>query len=284
MVNVSIVGGTHGNEMSGIFLVKKWSYDSKDLERDGLEVSTHLGNPRACDDCVRYLDYDLNRLFSENQIICDGHEVGLAEKWNTYLSVDVDFVIDLHNTTSAMGATLILISSSRFDLMLGAYINEHMPHANIVIEDHETLSNHGYLASASSSGVIVEVGAQPHLVLRQDVTELMSEMTLHILDFTSKFYSGDIDCKLKSYNAFRFLNTVKFPTCAQGIVNAMVHNSVLDSDFSPLNPNDKMFKTFSGDDVLWDGDEVVYPHFINEAAYMESGIAMALAKKVIINT
>ena len=32
-------------------------------------------------------------------------------------------------------------------------------------------------------------------------------------------------------------------------------------------------------DILWQGDYVAYPHFINEAAYYDSNVAMSMAIK-----
>jgi succinylglutamate desuccinylase len=40
-----------------------------------------------------------------------------------------------------------------------------------------------------------------------------------------------------------------------------------------------MFLSFTGEEILYTGESVVYPVFINEAAYYEKQIAMVLTEK-----
>lgn len=53
-----------------------------------------------------------------------------------------------------------------------------------------------------------------------------------------------------------------------------------DRDFEPLRPGAPVFQTFSGKDVLYEGEATAYPVFINEAAYYEKGIAFFQTEKV----
>ncbi|CAJ0947141.1 unnamed protein product [Ranitomeya imitator] len=62
---VVIFGGTHGNEMSGVTLVKHWLKDPSELHRTTFMAEPCLANPLAVEKCVRYIDRDLNRSFSE---------------------------------------------------------------------------------------------------------------------------------------------------------------------------------------------------------------------------
>ena len=61
--SVAVLSGTHGNEMSGIFLHRFWKTEAgrKELRRDAVEVKTVLTNELAVERCVRYVDVDLNR-------------------------------------------------------------------------------------------------------------------------------------------------------------------------------------------------------------------------------
>lgn len=52
-----------------------------------------------------------------------------------------------------------------------------------------------------------------------------------------------------------------------------------DHDFCLLHPNDPMFQTLSGENLLYKGKEPLYPFFINECAYYEKGIALSLARR-----
>lgn len=65
---VAVCGGTHGNEMSGIYLVKELLKVKKKVveeeEEEPVSVSLVLSNPRAMQQCRRYIDTDLNRCFT----------------------------------------------------------------------------------------------------------------------------------------------------------------------------------------------------------------------------
>jgi aspartoacylase len=49
-----------------------------------------------------------------------------------------------------------------------------------------------------------------------------------------------------------------------------------------LHPGEPMFMTFRGEEIVYKGNDIVYPIFINEAAYYEKGIAMHISQKELI--
>ena len=61
---VAIVGGTHGNEMAGINLVRRMKAAPDSFQRRGITTLPILGNPAAVSRCTRFIDCDLNRCFS----------------------------------------------------------------------------------------------------------------------------------------------------------------------------------------------------------------------------
>ncbi len=65
---VAIFGGTHGNELSGITLVNMWIQNSAEMERNGLVIKPFISNPRAVEKCTRYIDTDLNRAFTPENL------------------------------------------------------------------------------------------------------------------------------------------------------------------------------------------------------------------------
>ena len=69
---VTIVGGTHGNELLGVYLVKKWQEFPELLHRESLECTTLISNPAAVAINQRYVDRDLNRCFATNDL-ADGN-------------------------------------------------------------------------------------------------------------------------------------------------------------------------------------------------------------------
>lgn len=65
---VAIFGGTHGNEMSGVTLVNLWVKNNAEIQRKRVEAKPFITNPRAVEKCARYVDTDLNRAFSPENL------------------------------------------------------------------------------------------------------------------------------------------------------------------------------------------------------------------------
>ena len=286
---VAIVGGTHGNEFSGIYLLRKWRETPQLIQRDSFTVETVFANPKAFEENKRYLDCDMNRQFGNDDLInpeLANYEQSRAKAINAQLgpkgNAKTDFIIDLHNTTSNMGPSLILLQTDTFNRQLGAYVSAKMPDAVIVLEDHVAVHEHCFLSSITEQGVIVEIGPQPQSVIRQDVLDWMEEMTGHILDFVDLYNRNALPALPASYEAYKYHETLKLPENEQGERIGMVHRNVQDADFKVLRHGDPIFTLFDGQEICWQGDYEAYPHFINEAAYYDNNLAMSLAKKVTV--
>ncbi|KJF80840.1 aspartoacylase [Photobacterium angustum] len=288
---VAVVGGTHGNEFSGIYLLKKWQSDPLQLARESFSVDTVFANPKAYGENKRYVDHDLNRQFGIDDLANNeltSYEQTRAKAINQQIGpkgkANSDFIIDLHNTTSNMGPSLILLQSDLFNRQLGAYVKAKMPKAVVVFEDHTSVDEHLFLCSIAKQGVIVEIGPQPQSVIRQDVLDWMEAMTKHILDFVHLNNTNEVPDLPASYDAYRYEETLKLPVDEQGERIGMVHQSVQDNDFEPLRSGDPIFTLFDGTEIFWEGDYEAYPHFINEAAYYDNNLAMSLGKKIVVST
>ena len=115
-MNVTVCGGTHGNEYTGVWLIKRFREHQSLVSRSGLAVSTLLNNPKAIKENRRFIDTDLNRMFSAtclNDVELGGYEANRAKALNTKLGpkgtdAAQDFVIDLHTSTANMGVTFCL--------------------------------------------------------------------------------------------------------------------------------------------------------------------------------
>ena len=286
---VAVVGGTHGNEFSGIYLLRKWQENPELVERASFATETVFANPQAFEANKRYLDCDLNRQFTEAQLTdveLANYEQSRAKAINHQLGpkgdAKTDLIIDLHNTTSNMGPSLILLKSDDFNKKLGAYVLAKMPDAVVVYEDQVSMAEHYFLASIAEQGVIVEIGPQPQSVIRQDILDWMEDMTGHILDFVDAFNADNLPELPAEYQAYTYVETLTLPMDEQGERIGMVHKNVQDQDFKPLNPGDPIFTLFSGEEICWQGDYEAYPHFINEAAYYDNNLAMSLGKKITV--
>jgi len=287
---VAVVGGTHGNEFSGIYLEKRYRNQPELMARSSFSCKTLLANPEAHQANKRYLHSDLNRQFKTADLanpLLTNYEQSRAKVINAELgpkgAAKTDFVIDLHNTTSNMGACLILTQPGRIYNLLAGYIRLKMPEAVISRdEDHFAAEDHALLCTVGTYGVIVEVGPQPQSVLRQDVLEQMHEMTQHILDFIELYNTHALPELPKRVEAFRYLHSIKLPLSASGERLGMVHKNIQDRDYHPIEPGAPLFTLFDGTVLNYDGTEVVYPTFINEAAYYDNNLAMSLNDKVWI--
>ena len=287
---VAVIGGTHGNEFSGIYLLKKWQQAPEALTRSSFNTETVFANPKAFDENKRYIDSDLNRQFTAEKLANDelaNYEQSRAKALNIQLGpkgdARTDFIIDLHNTTSNMGPTLILIQSDDFNKKMGAYVLSKMPDAVIIFEDQKSVAEHYFLCSIAPQGVIIEIGPQPQSVIRQDVLDQMDEMTKHVLDFVELSNNGELPELPKQYEAFNWVESIKLPEDENGERIGMIHKNVQDNDFKPLHKGDPIFTLFDGSEITYQGDYTAYPHFINEAAYYDNNLAMSLGKKITIN-
>ncbi|GAA5189280.1 aspartoacylase [Ferrimonas gelatinilytica] len=286
---VAVVGGTHGNEFSGIQLVKQWQRRPEALSRPGLRVESLWAHPHAHEANRRYLDADLNRQFTP-ALLADplqrSYEALLAKALDQQLgpksSPKTDLIIDLHNTTSAMGPTLILLESDAWARQLAAYVKAGMPEAVILLEDSQPASDWGYLCSMAKRGVMVEVGPQPQSVLRQGILDQMATMVGLILDFASAQRLGALPPLPDEVEAFRYVDTRMLPLDEAGRPVAMVAESVDGKDFQPLEPGAAVFTYFDGRTGYLETDRTLYPHFINEAAYYNSHAAFSLAERVVL--
>ncbi|KAK2911608.1 hypothetical protein QQF64_027414 [Cirrhinus molitorella] len=290
---VAIFGGTHGNEMSGITLVNMWIQNSVEIERDGLVSKPFISNPRAVEKCTRYIDTDLNRAFTPENLSAPDveglpYEIQRAKEINRMFgpkgsSDAYDVIFDLHNTTSNMGSTLILESSTDFfNLQMVHYIKKAMaPHTcSVLLNEHPQLK-YSTTRSVAKHPIGLEVGPQPQGVLRSNVFESMRTILKHALDFLELFNSG-VEFPPCTVDVFRIQERMDYPRDTNGNITAMVHPHLQDCDWEPLNRGDPMFLTFDGRTILYEGANTVYPTFINEAAYYEKQQAFVTTCREIL--
>lgn len=285
--SIAVVGGTHGNEMSGIQLLQNWESQGTPERFSNLDITLYKANPAAIAANVRFIEEDLNRQFILSNLSAEtsSQEHELAKVINEQLGPkgesSTDLVIDIHNTTSAMGATLIILAVDEFHTQLARYVKHHMPEANILVEDEKPYLEHGYLCTTGKRGVMIEVGSQPQGVLREDVYLLTQTMAEVLLDFCMAYNANELD-EYSECEAFRLGENVSFPLNEAGERKAMIHHALQDADFAPLLPGMPMFRTFDGKDIDWQGDKETYPHFINEAAYHKLDVAFATADRLML--
>lgn len=291
---VAIFGGTHGNELTGVFLVKHWLENGAEIQRTGLEVKPFITNPRAVKKCTRYIDCDLNRIFDLENLgkkMSEDlpYEVRRAQEiYHLFGPKDgedsYDIIFDLHNTTSNMGCTLILEDSrNNFLIQMFHYIKTSLAPlpCYVYLIEHPSLK-YATTRSIAKYPVGIEVGPQPQGVLRADILDQMRKMIKHALDFIHHFNEGKEfpPCAIEVY---KIIEKVDYPRDENGEIAAVIHPNLQDQDWKPLHPGDPMFLTLDGKTMPLGGDCTVYPVFVNEAAYYEKKEAFAKTTKLMLN-
>nr|XP_056706926.1 N-acyl-aromatic-L-amino acid amidohydrolase (carboxylate-forming) [Euleptes europaea] len=287
---VAVCGGTHGNEMSGIFLAKHWVQDPSELQRDTFHATPFLGNPHAIEKGVRYIERDLNRTFSAEFLNLKDSDIGSYEVQRAWevnqifgpkgSSQAYDFMFDLHNTTSNMGTCLIVDSEHcLLPMHMCNYIQKHYTRSSCPIYFYQLPGEETYgINSVAKAGIALELGPQPQGVLRADLLAQMRSIMACALDFIDLFNKGMLFPAFE-IDAHKVVQRIDYPRYPDGEISAVVHPDLQDKDFLPLKPGDPIFQTVNGEDILYEGADTTYPAFINEAAYYEKKVAFVQTEK-----
>jgi succinylglutamate desuccinylase len=105
MPKILIVGATHGHEKIGVHVIE----ELRKLNIDESLVDFEIGNPKACDQNIPFIESDLNRVFP-------GKEEGTYEEMRAFeLSkkiLNADMVIDIHstNTTDLSDKSMLIVT------------------------------------------------------------------------------------------------------------------------------------------------------------------------------
>ncbi|MBD1890843.1 aspartoacylase [Coleofasciculus sp. FACHB-SPT9] len=282
---VAIVGGTHGNELTGIYLVKKFERSPNLIQRPSFETLTLLANPKAYEIGKRYVDTDLNRCFLRRDLEnpnLSSYEAQRAkeiyEKFGSGGSHQADLVVDLHSSTANMELTIILASKHPFNLQLAAYLTSFHSKVKVL---YSTTRNQGtpHLDSICEFGCTVEVGAVAQGILDATLFQQTEELVQAILDYTEASNQGTPPLVKDTLTIYHSIQTIDYPRNEFGEIQAMIHPQLQFRDYEALHPGDLMFLTFDGQAIAYEGESTVYPVFINEAAYYEKGVAMCLTEK-----
>lgn len=278
-----IVAGVHGNEFTGIYVLKKLEQYPELMRRESFQTVTLLANPKAFAAAYRYIERDLNRSFRKSSLqdlTRSSYEDIRAREINYLFGVNgktpVDVILDIHNTTANMGLTLIT-DEHPFNLQLVAYLQSVNPAVNIYILSKSKESSS--LPSICELGCTIEVGAVAQGVLQADIFEQTEALIINILDYLEQSNWGEIPAFDNSLTIYRHIGTIDYPRNEFGELQAMIHPQLQFQDYQPLAPGEPIFLTFDGQTITYEGESTVYPVFINEAAYYEKKIAFCLTQK-----
>lgn len=286
---IAITGGTHGNELTGVYLINKFTKNPELVKRKSFETIFMHTNIGAIKQCTRYVEKDLNRTFTDeglNNPTLDSYEEKLAKEINQKIgpkgsvTPNMDFVIDLHSTTSKMGLSLSISTQDELTWQVAAYVKECIPEVNIYSWKGDT-NDTSFVSTITPSGITIEVGSIPQGVLRADMFFKTEKIIQTILDYFELYNNEKIEKKYTQVEIYDIVKMIDFPK-ENGNINAMVHPNLQDNGYFKLKKGDPIFLTLEGKEICYDEKEDLYALFINEAAYYEKGVAMCLSKKKVI--
>ncbi|MEH2252910.1 aspartoacylase [Nostoc sp.] len=287
---VAIVGGTHGNEFTGAYLIQKFAQFSDLITRPSFETVTLLANPNAFAAGRRYVEKDLNRCFLKQDLqdpTLSSYEELQAKSIQDILvsnrDKQVDFILDLHSSTANMGLTIILVNSHPLNLKLAAYLSHVSPLIRVYRCSFESIEENPFVNSLCELGFAIEVGPIAQGVLKATLFQQTEEFVHAVLDYLEQFNQGEILSTNETLILYDHLSVVDYPKKQDGTIFGMIHPELQDKDYQALNPGDPMFLTFDDKTIVYQGASTVWPIFINEAAYYEKGIAMCWTHKQQIN-
>jgi len=223
---VAVVGGTHGNEYTGVWCIRTIDAQHKEMKAKypSLEVETILGNEEAHLANKRFIDTDLNREFKHDTLCSlledDEKKKSVVEeeaepasrearrareldailgsKCDADIRDEIDVAIDLHSTTANMGLTLIINEGDELMTQGAAYVARQCPEARILMHSIPEREDRPTLSSAAKHGFTIEVGPIPQGVIRHDIV-LKTEGAMHaLLDFFQRRNDGvDVQAELE---------------------------------------------------------------------------------------
>jgi aspartoacylase len=282
---VAIIGGVHGNEFTGAYLIKKFERFPSLIKRSSFETFTLFGNPKAFKAARRYIDKDLNRCFHRQDLhdpTRSNYEELRAKTIYELLGVNgkyqADLLMDLHSTTANMGLTIILGNSHPFNLQLAAYLSSINPLVRICGATQSSEKN-AFLKSLHELSFVIEVGPVAQGVLNADIFKKTEELIHVILDYIEACNQWQTPSGDRTLTFYQHVGTIDYPRNEHGEIQAMIHPQLQGRDYEALHPGDPIFLTFDNCAIAYEGKSTVYPIFINEAAYYEKGVAMCLTEK-----
>lgn len=276
-----VSGGTHGNEYTGVYIVNRMK--KYPLKTKSLEVIPLLANPEAFKLSRRYKDQDLNRSFStqdlQNSSLSSYENQRAREIYQLYgarSESPVDFLVDLHTTTSNLGKTVITDGKSPLVNKLCAYLVEQIDGLRVI--KHENITSVA-MNNIVPMSLTIEIGAVSTSIYDPNAINVTTEIVNKIIEFI-ELSNCDSAPDVKGCKAYEPVKTIGYPRDDDGNINAVIHKNLQGKDFQALNYNDPIFELMDGSNELLDVPGRWYPIFINESAYYEKDIAFYLTKEV----
>uniref|UniRef100_A0A673G9G2 N-acyl-aromatic-L-amino acid amidohydrolase (carboxylate-forming) A-like n=1 Tax=Sinocyclocheilus rhinocerous TaxID=307959 RepID=A0A673G9G2_9TELE len=189
---------------------------------------------------------------------------------------------DLENTCSSLICLISVMLKHIYVQLLSVFVcfQREMASTPVRYVHFDIPLNEAYsLDSVGKHGFAMEIGPQPHGVVRSVIFSAMQEGVQLMMDWICQFNSGTL-FEGGWVDVYTMVKNIDYPRDSEThVITAAVHPDLQDRDFCLLHPGDPMFLCFSGETLRYRGKEALYPFFINEGAYYEKGVALSLARK-----
>lgn len=272
---VVIVGGTHGNEWTGIQVVRHYQ-NSLQKKFPTLSLEFILANPEAHDRNCRFTDEDLNRAFEFINEERTSYENKRAREIKTQIDRSPCLILDLHTTTSNMGSTVIVSHYNSLNLSLCAKLALKFPDCRIIGAPDPGKK---YLASQSDYGLILEVGPVANGV----VGAAALESTIDLIEFILEELASFNPLENGTLELYEEHEDIYYPKNEKGELNGYIHSGFQGQDFREIEGDYTPFMSFEKGEIKMKTEEKLYPIFINEAAYYPQKMAFTLCRKKRLN-
>ena len=322
---VCIFGGTHGNEKTAFALADHYLNGgiASGCHRETFSTLVEISNPAAVQANTRYVDTDMNRCYLANDL----NDVSLnktvehrrAKELNAmYGPKDssqpkVDYLIDLHNTTSNCGILLLFHPRDKFSHMIGKHLLENSG-CDLVRCCAWPDTERPNAGTLGRSGMTFEVGPSPWGCVNTELLLLTKKLVEMVLDFIENHnlslqrnLTKDLNVAKQTLIMYKRVGQYDYPREAasnalynnSGRILSYIHPDIQDMDFQVklengktnifLDCNGKNEDTFDLNKMVLapnanvdESKDELYPFFINEAAYYEKGFGFAVAKKCVV--
>ncbi len=284
---VFIVGGTHGNEKTGVMLVRGWQQDPTPVQRKTFATQLLVASPEAVRNNTRFVDQDLNRSFQSRQAgptEAEPYEVGRAREISELMAAAREhgkvFAIDLHTSTANMGITLIT-DTDPVNLVMAAHVKARDPAIRIyAFPPGDRIDS--CLRTAADGGLGLEIGPIPQGVARHDVLQTAAGCVNRILDVLEAHAQGALPPPDAQTTVYLHAAHTHYPASRDAAEAVFVHRDLQGRDFEPLSAGAPIFARLNGETIHYQGPPGCCPVFINEAAYYRERIAFSLVRPVAL--
>ncbi|KAG7256602.1 hypothetical protein CRUP_012565 [Coryphaenoides rupestris] len=209
---VAVFGGTHGNELSGVTLVNLWARDAGEIQRRGVHTRAFIANPRAVERCSRYVDTDLNRAFTAENLRRRKKKVLYVQRAQ-----------EINRMFGPKGSA-------------EAYDKAIAPASCPVLLNEDPRLKYATVRSVAKHSVGV---------LRSNIFESMRIILKHALDFIELFNEG-VEFPPCTVDVFKVAERMDYPRDANGNIIAMVHPNLqtFDGQTIPYEGVGAVYPTF----------------------------------------